>query len=100
MLYDASLIHPTLATLVEKLTAITGVNRLFNGPFFHETVLHLEKPVNEVLRELTTYNILGGYNLTEFYPQLGNNLLVCATEMRTEAEMDHYSKQLQAIMKK
>ena len=96
----ASTCHTNTTTLVEKLTAITGVNRLFNGPFFHETILHLEKPVNEVLRELATHNILGGYNLTEFYPQLGNNLLVCATEMRTEAEMDHYSKQLQAIMKK
>ncbi|HEC84060.1 MAG: aminomethyl-transferring glycine dehydrogenase subunit GcvPA [Candidatus Parabeggiatoa sp. nov. 1] len=92
--------HANTTTLVEKLTAITGVSRVFNGPFFHEVVLRLEKPVNDVLRELAAHNILGGYNLTAFYPELGHCLLVCATEMRTPAEMDNYAEQLQMIMEK
>ncbi|MDM8562691.1 aminomethyl-transferring glycine dehydrogenase subunit GcvPA, partial [Candidatus Marithioploca araucensis] len=71
--------HANTTALVEKLTDIEGVNRIFKGPFFHEVVLRLEKPVDEVLCELTTHNILGGYNLMKFYPELGNGLLVCAT---------------------
>ena len=92
--------HANTTLLVEKLNAIAGVSRVFKGPFFHEAVLRLEKPVNDVLRELVAHNILGGYNLTTFYPELGDCLLVCATEMRTTVEMDNYAEQLQVIMKK
>jgi glycine dehydrogenase subunit 1 len=91
--------HANTTTLVEKLTAIAGVSCVFKGPFFHEVVLRLEKSVTDVLRELTTHHILGGYNLREFYPELGNGLLVCATEMRTQGEIEHFANQLQEIMK-
>jgi glycine dehydrogenase subunit 1 len=60
--------------------------------------LQLNQPVNEVLRKLADYPILGGYDLTQFYPQLGNSLLVCATEMRTSADINHYAEQLRKIM--
>ncbi|EDN67797.1 glycine cleavage system P protein, subunit 1 [Beggiatoa sp. PS] len=94
----ASTCHANATTLIDQLTSITGVAQVFNGPFFHETVLRLKNPVNEVLQKLTTHNILGGYNLTELYPELGNCLLVCATEMRTIAEMNNYATQLQNIL--
>jgi glycine dehydrogenase subunit 1 len=90
--------HANTTLLIAKLTTITGVSRLFNGPYFHETVLRLTQPVKEILRTLATQNILGGYSLAEFYPELGDCLLVCATEMRTDLEMDNYAKQLQKIM--
>ncbi len=92
--------HANTTALVKKLTDRTQVNQAFKGPFFHETVLQLEKPVDDVLRELATYNILGGYNLGKFYPELGNSLLVCATEMRTQIEIDNYSEKLQMVIKK
>lgn len=90
--------HTNTTKLVEKLTAIEGVVRVFNGTFFHEAVLHLDKPVNEVLRELTAQKILGGYNLAEFYPEMGNSLLVCATEMRTTGEIERYAEILESII--
>lgn len=91
--------HANTRTLVEKLTAIGGVSRVFTGPYFHEAVLRLEKPVNEVLRELAARQILGGYSLAAFYPKLGDCLLVCATEMRTAAEIERYVEHLQLVMK-
>jgi glycine dehydrogenase subunit 1 len=91
--------HANTRTLVEKLTAIGGVSRVFTGPYFHEAVLRLEKPVNEVLRELAARQILGGYSLAAFYPELGDCLLVCATEMRTAAEVERYVEHLQLVMK-
>jgi len=87
--------HANTTELVEKLTAIEGVNQVFKGPFFQEAVLRLDKPVDEVLHELTAHNILGGYSLAEFYPELGNSLLVCATEMRTKEEIDKYAEVLE-----
>jgi len=51
-----------------------------------------------VLEKLEQANILGGYDLSVDYPDLGNALLVCATEMRTDSEIEHYVGQLTAIM--
>jgi len=84
--------HANTTELVEKLTAIKGVERVFKGTFFHEVVLRLDKPVDEVLRKLTEHKILGGYSMAEYYPELGNCLLVCATEMRTKAEIERYAE--------
>jgi glycine dehydrogenase subunit 1 len=58
----------------------------------------LDQPVNEVLQKLAAYPILGGYDLTRLYPSLGNSLLVCATEMRTSADINNYAEQLRKIM--
>jgi glycine dehydrogenase subunit 1 len=90
--------HTNTTNLVERLSNITGVSRVFNGPFFHESVLKLDKPVDDVLNQLLKHHILGGYNLSQLYPELGNSLLVCATEMRTEAEIDNYVETLDTIM--
>jgi len=92
--------HANTTALVEKLTGRTQVNQVFKGPFFHETVLQLEKPVDDVLRELAAHNILGGYNLAKFYPELGHSLLVCATEMRTQEQIDDYGEKLRMVMNK
>ena len=48
--------------------------------------------MDEVLRKLTEHKILGGYSLAEYYPELGNCLLVCATEMRTKVEIERYAE--------
>lgn len=94
----ASTCHANLIELVKQLTLIPGVKQIFPGPCFHETVLQLDQPVNEVLQKLATYPILGGYDLTRLYPSLGNSLLVCATEMRTSADINNYAEQLRQIM--
>ncbi|WP_069471357.1 aminomethyl-transferring glycine dehydrogenase subunit GcvPA [Candidatus Marithrix sp. Canyon 246] len=84
--------HTNTSELVEKLSNINGISRVFNAPFFHECVLKLNKPVDDVLNQLLKNNILGGYKLTD------NTLLVCATEMRTETEIDNYVEILDNIM--
>jgi glycine dehydrogenase subunit 1 len=78
------------AALLEKLTAIDGVTVLFGSPAFHEAVLQLPCPVARVLPAMAAAGVLGGYDLSELYPELGNALLVCATETKTEADLDTY----------
>ena len=84
--------------LVEKLSAITGVNKAFAGTYFHETVLQLEAPAAEVLSGLLEKGILGGYNLSQDYPELGNAILVCTTEMRTEEDINAYAEAMRQVL--
>jgi glycine dehydrogenase subunit 1 len=92
--------HANTLALIEKLTAIEGVTRVFDRPVFHEAVLRLEVPVPETLRALEAQGILGGYDLTEHYPHLGQTLLVCATETRTQEDIEQYAFHLERIVSK
>ena len=77
-------------TLVSALCELPGITKAFETPFFHEAVLQLDRPVADVLAALSAQGILGGYDLSADYPELGNALLVCATETRGQADIDTY----------
>jgi glycine dehydrogenase subunit 1 len=59
----------------------------FAGIQFHEAVIRLACPVAPVLEHLAGQGIAGGYDLSEDYPELGNALLVCATETKSEEDI-------------
>ena len=84
--------------LVEKLTAIDGVSKVFNGTHFHETVLQLDTNAGEALARLMDNGILGGYNLSQDYPELGDAILVCTTEMRTEQDIEAYANAMAKVL--
>jgi glycine dehydrogenase subunit 1 len=84
--------------LVQALTSISGVRLAFSGPRFHEAVLQLDRKASEVVAALAQANIAGGYDLSLHYPQLGNALLVCATETKTDADIAAYAQALGAIL--
>jgi len=86
----AAMAHARTRELVAALTRVPGVRTAFNGPYFHETVLQLDRPVAPVLKALGSRGILGGLDLGTYYPELGNALLVCATETKTSADIDRY----------
>ncbi len=90
--------HANTVRLAEKLSALPGVSKVFSRPVFHELVLRLNKPAEQVLAELAQQNILGGFDLSEHYPELGHALLVCATETKTTADLDAYTQQLPRIL--
>jgi glycine dehydrogenase subunit 1 len=76
------------AQLVAALTRLPGVQTVFAGPRFHEAVLRLDRPVAGVLRALEAQGVLGGVDLSADYPELGAALLVCATETKTDADIE------------
>ncbi|MBM0108433.1 aminomethyl-transferring glycine dehydrogenase subunit GcvPA [Steroidobacter sp. S1-65] len=86
--------------LVDKLTRIPGVKVVFDGYRFHEAVLQLPTRVGDVLDALAKRNIVGGLDLSKLYPELDNALLVCATEMRTDADLDAYALALADVLER
>jgi glycine dehydrogenase subunit 1 len=91
--------HQNTAKLVEGLTAIDGIDRLFDGPYFHEVALRLNRPVSPVLDALAEQNVLGGLDLSTAYPEFGHAMLVCATETKTEADIDVYVSAMSEIFR-
>jgi glycine dehydrogenase subunit 1 len=87
------------ARLVAALTGVRGVRLAFEGPRFHEAVLLLDRPVPAVLESLAARGIVGGYDLTPHYPALGPALLVCATETRTDEDIELYARTLAETLK-
>ncbi len=86
--------HANTLELVERLEKINGVKRAFSGPVFHEAALTLSAPVVDVLSKLKQKGILGGLDLQGHYPELGNALLVCATETKTTNDLQNYAEAL------
>jgi glycine dehydrogenase subunit 1 len=87
-------------TLVNKLTAVHGVSEAFPGPGFHEAVLRLPQPPATVLAGLAERGILGGYDLGARYPELSDCVLVCATETKTEDDLDAYANALSEVLER
>jgi glycine dehydrogenase subunit 1 len=85
--------------LVAALTKIKGVKLAFAGPRFHEAVLQLDRKVGPVLEALASRGVIGGYDLSPHYPDLGEALLVCATETRTDEDIAQYAQVLAEVMK-
>lgn len=84
--------------LVGMLSAIDGVEPLFAGQHFHETALRLDRPVAPVLEALAARDILGGFDLSVEYPELGDALLVCATETKTDEDLRAFAHALSDVM--
>ena len=90
--------HRQTAALADRLNDIAGVDACFDVPFFHEVALRLDRPVAPVLAALAERDVLGGFDLSSDYPELGNALLVCATETKTDADLDRYATVLGEVM--
>ena len=84
--------------LVERLTRIEGVRARFDAPFFHECALDLPKPAHTVLNALLARGVLGGVGLGDYFPDMAQTLLVCATEKRTTADIESYAQALKEAL--
>jgi glycine dehydrogenase subunit 1 len=67
----------------------------FSGPFFNEFVADGNgTPAAEVNRKLLDERIIGGLPLRKHYPELGNAMLLCATEMTRREQMDLLAEEM------
>ncbi|MGD9781645.1 MAG: aminomethyl-transferring glycine dehydrogenase subunit GcvPA [Kiritimatiellia bacterium] len=76
--------------LAEKACAVPGFRLRFDGPFFNEFALECPVPAERVRKALLKEGILGGVPLGRFDRAMKNSLLVCATEQRTDEEIERF----------
>ncbi len=88
--------HANTARLVAGLCAINGIERLYDGPFFHEVALRFDRPVAPLLKALAEKNILGGFDLSAFAST--DALLVCATETKSDTDIESTIAAFAAVM--
>ncbi|MDZ7803857.1 aminomethyl-transferring glycine dehydrogenase subunit GcvPA [Thiohalophilus sp.] len=94
----ASHSHANTVKLADKLVdKLDGAEKVFDRPVFHEVVVRLKQPVQDILNSLSEQGIVGGYPLKEDYPELDNCLLLCATETKTEADLDAFVEAVERI---
>jgi len=73
----------------QTLSAQPRAKLLFQGaPRFHEFVLQTEEAPAQWSRRLLDARIVGGIELSRWYPELRNCTLWCATEVVTRANID------------
>lgn len=89
--------HNNADVFAQKISAIKGVERVFDRPIFHELVIRLKKPVANVVEALAKQGIVAGIAIDQDYPELGNVLLVCITETKTKQDIEHYISCLEHI---
>jgi glycine dehydrogenase subunit 1 len=94
----AAACHARTRELIAALTRLPGVRLAFTGPCFHEAVLLLDRAVAPLLKALSARGIAAGLDLSPYYPELGHALLVCATETKTQADIERYRASLSEVM--
>ena len=83
---------------LEKLSQVKGINRKFSGSIFNEFVIELSVDMAKIETSLREKGIIPGLKIGEFYPGLGNCLLVCVTETHKKEEIDQLASFLEEAL--
>lgn len=76
--------------LEEKLLATGKFEKVTNKEFFKEFVLKAKVDIEKLNKYLEDKGYLSGYNLEQVDPSMAGLMLLCATEVRTKAEIDEF----------
>jgi len=87
----------TANALKDKLKHLKGFGLRFLANTYNEFVLECPGPAQELHAKLLEANIVAGLPLGNFYPELDNCLLLCATEMNSLESFDHFANQLGSL---
>ena len=94
----AELCYQKAHYLAQKVGTLPGVEMIGNSPFFNEFVVRLPRPAAEINAALLNQGFIGGYDLAADYPDLGNAMLLCATEMNSRAQIDRFVDALAEVL--
>jgi glycine dehydrogenase subunit 1 len=99
-LRDVAAIGAARAADLERALAAAGAPRLHAGPYLNEFAVRVPD-ARSVHRHLLDHGVLGGLVLADAVPDdpsLEDGLLVCATEVTTQAEIDQFADALRAVL--
>jgi len=80
---------------VRQIRAKTPHEILFNAPRFNEFVIKLKDDYAHRAQKMLQNRIVPGFQLSRFYPELRNTMLVCVTETSSKAQIDALVKELE-----
>ena len=83
----AELNHAKAVQLAERLEKLPGMS-LLTPSFFNELTLRLPRPAAPLVDALAARGILAGVPVSRLIPERVNDLLVTATELTTDADID------------
>jgi len=85
--------------LKQKIQQLDGINVLFKGAGFHEFVVQLESAkAADVIEKMADKDIVAGVDVSTHYPELGQCLLLCVTETKTDEDLDYFIQKLQVCL--
>jgi len=90
--------HANLLAMLERVTAVGGVQRRFAGPAFHEAVISVPVAAQDLLQRMREDRILAGLDLGHDYPELDNAVLLCVTETKELSDLDRYAQAMQSVL--
>ncbi len=94
----ALLNHEKACILADKLTAIDGVE-LVTDTFFNEFTLRLPKSASDVVGDMVERGVLGGLHASRLMDGQDDLLIVCATEINSDADMDAFESALRGALR-
>ncbi len=83
--------------LQEQICELPGFKTANDAPFFKEFVINCPIPAKDIIQKAIAANIYAGIDLSVFYPDRPNDLLIAVTEKRTKEEMDGFVEFLATI---
>lgn len=73
------------AKYAREALAAKGIGPVFDGPVFNEFAVKAPK---DAIERITKAGLAGGLKLDRWYPELGDGLLLCVTELHDKARID------------
>ncbi len=96
----AGLNHSSAVALADQLAAIDGIE-IVTPAFFNEFTIRVPDDGARVIEALALRNVLGGVPASRIMPNaanLGDLIIVAATEVVTQADRDAYAEALEAVL--
>jgi glycine dehydrogenase subunit 1 len=80
--------------LRKKIAPSKKISATFKHPFFNETVVTLKKDPGAVNAKLAKAGIVGGLDLSRFYPDMKKSMLLAVTELTAKDDIDTLVKKM------
>jgi glycine dehydrogenase subunit 1 len=96
----ARLNHAAAVKLADRIEAVPGI-QLVNRAFFNEFTVRLPRPAAEIVDTLADRGVLAGVPVSRFFrkrEQLADLLLVAATELTTDTDIDRLGEGLREVL--
>lgn len=85
--------------LRKQMKTISGVLPLFSGPCFREFAVTVPVSPSTINQKLLREKIMGGFDLSTYYPEFANGWLLAATELTRESDIQALVSALPKILK-